>query len=160
MRVTKPCAGDDPFRIEGSVEQHELLLSDMSLAPPDSAGKCRRLYNRQGEQTAAAPSPHVVTVSPYMPSELSFSYDQAHQTVQLRLSSSLLLYMQLIWCLIMAAEEHQDNLSGDINMVNGVPWPVMTIQAKYHRFRVSSSVLSCSCHQSTWSTQMCFPETQ
>ena len=63
MRVTRPCAGDDPFRIEGSVEQHELLLSDMSLAPPDSEGKCRRLYNRQGEQTT--PSPHLVTLSPY-----------------------------------------------------------------------------------------------
>ena len=50
MRITKPCAGDDPFKIEGSIEQHELLLSDMSLAPPDKDGKCRRLYNRQGEQ--------------------------------------------------------------------------------------------------------------
>jgi hypothetical protein len=49
MRITKPCAGDDPFRIEGSIEQHELLLSDMSLAPPDNNGKCRRLYNRLGE---------------------------------------------------------------------------------------------------------------
>ena len=48
MRITKPCAGDDPFKIEGSIEQHELLLSDMSLAPPDEDGKCRRLYNRQG----------------------------------------------------------------------------------------------------------------
>ena len=47
MRITRPCAGDDPFKIE-ALEQHELLLSDMSLAPPDSAGKCRRLYNRLG----------------------------------------------------------------------------------------------------------------
>ena len=57
MRITKPCGGDDPFKIEGSMEQHELLLSDMSLAPPDSEGKCRRLYNRQGKQIAFAPSP-------------------------------------------------------------------------------------------------------
>ena len=61
MRITKPCAGDDPFRIEGgtatvngkavkyeALEQHELLLSDMSLAPPDKNGKCRRLYDRLG----------------------------------------------------------------------------------------------------------------
>jgi hypothetical protein len=54
MRITKPCAGDDPFKIEGSIEQHELLLSDMSLAPPDKDGKCRRLYNRQGEHSAVA----------------------------------------------------------------------------------------------------------
>ena len=87
-----------------------------------------------------------------LPCPLCSHYDQAHQTVQLRPSCSLLLYMQLIWCLIMAAAEHQDNLFGDINMVNGVPWPVMTIQAKYHRFRVSSSVLSCGCYQGTWST--------
>lgn len=52
--------------------------------------------------------------------------------------------MQLTWCLILDAEEHQDNLFGDINMVNGVPWPVMTIQAKYHRFRVSCSVQSAA----------------
>ena len=43
-----------------------------------------------------------------------------------------------------AAAEHQDNLFGDINMVNGVPWPVMTVQAKYHRFRVSSTLLACT----------------
>ena len=61
MRITKPCAGDDPFRIEGgtatingkavkyeALEQHELLLSDMSLAPPDKNGKCRRLFDRLG----------------------------------------------------------------------------------------------------------------
>ena len=47
MRITRPCAGDDPFKIE-ALEQHELLLSDMSLAPPDRSGKCRRLYNRLG----------------------------------------------------------------------------------------------------------------
>jgi hypothetical protein len=47
MRITRPCAGDDPFKIE-ALEQHELLLSDMSLAPPDRNGKCRRLYNRLG----------------------------------------------------------------------------------------------------------------
>ena len=61
MRITKPCAGDDPFKIEGSIEQHELLLSDMSLAPPDKDGKCRRLYNRQGEHSSAADLPsHLV----------------------------------------------------------------------------------------------------
>jgi hypothetical protein len=62
MRITKPCAGDDPFRIEGgralvngtyvkydALTQHELLLSDMSLAPPDRNGKCRRLYDRLGD---------------------------------------------------------------------------------------------------------------
>ena len=36
-----------PFKIE-ALEQHELLLSDMSLAPPDQNGKCRRLYDRLG----------------------------------------------------------------------------------------------------------------
>ena len=30
----------------------------------------------------------------------------------------------------------------DINMVNGVPWPVMSIQAKWHRFRVLNSAPS------------------
>jgi FtsP/CotA-like multicopper oxidase with cupredoxin domain len=30
----------------------------------------------------------------------------------------------------------------DINMVNGVPWPVMSIQAKWHRFRVLNSAAS------------------
>ena len=67
MRITKPCGGDDPFNIEGGIatvngvavkyqplEQHELLLSDMSLAPPDKDGKCRRLYNRLGERRVAA----------------------------------------------------------------------------------------------------------
>jgi FtsP/CotA-like multicopper oxidase with cupredoxin domain len=85
MRITRPCAGDDPFKIE-ALEQHELLLSDMSLAAPDRSGKCRRLYNR--------------------------------------------------------LDEHEDNLFGDINMVNGVPWPVMSVKAKHHRFRVLNSAPS------------------
>ena len=53
MRITRPCAGDNPFNIEG-LEQHELLLSDMSLAPPDRNGKCRRLYNRLGAHYASS----------------------------------------------------------------------------------------------------------
>jgi hypothetical protein len=36
-------------------------------------------------------------------------------------------------------DEHEDNLFGDINMVNGVPWPVMSVKAKYHRFRVGAA---------------------
>jgi hypothetical protein len=39
---------------------------------------------------------------------------------------------------LLHADEHADNLFGDINMVNGVPWPVMSVTAKYHRFRVGS----------------------
>ncbi|EFJ51493.1 hypothetical protein VOLCADRAFT_87571 [Volvox carteri f. nagariensis] len=30
---------------------------------------------------------------------------------------------------------HRDNLYGDVNLVNGVPWPVMTIRPRWHRFR-------------------------
>jgi hypothetical protein len=42
------------------------------------------------------------------------------------------------WWYLSIAEEHEDNLFGDINMVNGVPWPVMSVKAKYHRFRVGA----------------------
>ena len=59
MRITRPCAGDDPFKIE-ALEQHELLLSDMSLAPPDRSGKCRRLYNRLGAHCPHLPHPYVL----------------------------------------------------------------------------------------------------
>ena len=31
---------------------------------------------------------------------------------------------------------HKDQLWGDINVVNGVPWPVMDIKSTWHRFRV------------------------
>jgi FtsP/CotA-like multicopper oxidase with cupredoxin domain len=31
---------------------------------------------------------------------------------------------------------HANQLWGDINVVNGVPWPVMDIQSTWHRFRV------------------------
>ena len=39
-------------------------------------------------------------------------------------------------------DEHEDNLFGDINMVNGVPWPVMSVKAKYHRFRVGAAAVT------------------
>lgn len=47
------------------------------------------------------------------------------------------------WCLSIA-EEHEDNLFGDINMVNGVPWPVMSVKAKYHRFRVRAVAMAAT----------------
>ena len=31
---------------------------------------------------------------------------------------------------------HKDQLWGDINVVNGVPWPVLDIKSTWHRFRV------------------------
>jgi hypothetical protein len=149
MRITKPCAGDDPFKIEGSIEQHELLLSDMSLAPPDKDGKCRRLYNRQGEQCHLAASPHCIcqhSQSPCRQPTQCCPPPDVHETwTEVR---QCFVLQWLTWCSSISAAEHQDNLFGDINMVNGIPWPVMTIQAKYHRFRVRSSVPSCIQHQS------------
>jgi hypothetical protein len=31
---------------------------------------------------------------------------------------------------------HQDDLWGDINAVNGVPWPVLALGANWNRFRI------------------------
>jgi hypothetical protein len=32
--------------------------------------------------------------------------------------------------------DHEDNLWGDINAVNSVPWPVLDVQATWNRFRI------------------------
>jgi spore coat protein A, manganese oxidase len=31
---------------------------------------------------------------------------------------------------------HHNNLYGDINLVNGIPWPVMHLQPKWYHFRL------------------------
>jgi FtsP/CotA-like multicopper oxidase with cupredoxin domain len=40
-----------------------------------------------------------------------------------------------VWSLLVTGA-HKDQLWGDINVVNGVPWPVLDIKSTWHRFRV------------------------
>jgi FtsP/CotA-like multicopper oxidase with cupredoxin domain len=45
---------------------------------------------------------------------------------------------------------HKDQLWGDINVVNGVPWPVLDITSTWHRFRVLNASPS-----RPWILQVC-----
>ena len=43
---------------------------------------------------------------------------------------------------VAAAGVHANQLWGDVNMVNGVPWPVMSVNATHHRFRILNAAAS------------------
>ena len=40
------------------------------------------------------------------------------------------------------AKAHLDDYYGDINLVNGIPWPTMPLQGKFYRFRLLNAALS------------------
>eukprot|EP01125_Pyxidicula_operculata_P020034 TRINITY_DN7310_c0_g1_i1.p1 TRINITY_DN7310_c0_g1~~TRINITY_DN7310_c0_g1_i1.p1 ORF type:complete len:930 (+),score=243.11 TRINITY_DN7310_c0_g1_i1:290-2791(+) len=37
---------------------------------------------------------------------------------------------------------HQNNLYGDHNLVNGIPWPVMNVEARHYKFRVLNAAIT------------------
>jgi hypothetical protein len=42
---------------------------------------------------------------------------------------------QLVTCLLLYAGVHQNQLWGDINLINGSPWPYVNMAAGWNRFR-------------------------
>jgi hypothetical protein len=129
-----------PFRqVEGvngqpPVTEHNLMLSDYVLSGPrqGEAGICRLRYDRQG-------AAEMCFLDCYTTDSLR-SLGLVGQPGMAPVKLLTFLHDELLRVLCQGgctcAGVHQDNLWGDINAVNAVPWPFLGLNANWNRFRI------------------------